>query len=458
MPQQKRHLAELSDVAHPHSEESERAVLGAVLLDPAFALPRVRRLAPEDFYLDQHQILFRAICALRDQETVPDLRTLQAYLEQSGSFEKSGGISYLATLDLDLPDIGRLDHYVDIVAERATRRKLIRLGSEAIREGAGHADIEEALARLQGQVPTLLAAVVRPRLQSLAQILPALMEKVEERGGEALRGIPTGFQRLDDMTGGLHGGNLIVLAGRPGLGKSALAANIALNLGIRQARPVGLWSLEMTAEEVTLRMICSEADVPSELLRQGHLSQGQWRRLVHASRSLAEAPILIDDSPSLTMAQLEGRIRRAFDEHAIAAAFVDYLQLLQGGGRFENRNAEVAFISRALKGLAKSLRIPICALAQLNRDTARRAGFRPTLADLRDSGAIEADADAVLFVHREHAYDPEALPGDAEVIVAKQRNGRTGTVPLIWVGETTSFRNPAELAAAAGTHAEGDPF
>lgn len=410
-----------ASIEPPHSAESERAVLGSVLLEPALLAQVAARLTAADFHLDGHQAIYRAMLDLHAQGTEVDLRTLQARLEQQGLFERAGGVAYLATLDLDLPDIGRLDAYVEIVAERSTRRAVLRLADDAMRDGFGPAEVEETLARLQTEVPRLLASVSRPRLRSLGEILPPFLETIEDRGAQILRGVPTGFAAFDDLTNGLQRGHLIIVAGRPGLGKTSFATNIAQNVAIRQGKPVGIWSLEMTEEELVLRMLCSEADVPSWMLRQSFLSQPAWRRIIKAARVLAAAPIYVDDTAGLTITQLDGRVRRACEEQGLALAIVDYLQLLSGkaGQRPENRNLEVAQISKALKELGKSVRVPVVALSQLSREVTKRSGFRPSLADLRDSGAIEADADLVAFVHREHAYNPEAPPAAAEIIVAK---------------------------------------
>ena len=277
--------------ALPHSEESERAVLGAVLLQPELIGKVAARLQVSDFHLEPHRLLFAAMSRLHRAGTPIDLRTLQADLEQRQTFEAAGGLSYITTLDLDLPDVGRLDAYLDIVAERSARRALIELGGAAIRESlTGPDDVANVLARLQKEIPFLLGSAVRSRLRPAAEIVPPVLEEIEERP-EVLRGIPTGFERLDRLTAGLRAGNLVLLAGRPGLGKSAFAANVVQNIAIRQGLPVGFWTLEMTEQELVLRMICSEADVPFPLLRNGMPSTRQWGCVVRAARALAAAPL-----------------------------------------------------------------------------------------------------------------------------------------------------------------------
>lgn len=428
-------------VALPHSEESERAVLGAVLLQPELIDKVATRLQVSDFYLEPHRLLFASMSRLRRAGTPIDLRTLQAELEQRQTFQAAGGLSYLATLDLDLPDVGRIDAYLDIVAERSARRALIELGGAAIRESlTGSDDAASILARLQQEIPSLLQSAVRTRLRSAAEIVPPVMMELEDRP-EVLRGVPTGFDGLDRLTAGLRAGNFVLVAGRPGLGKSAFAANVVQDITLRQGLPVGFWTLEMTERELVQRMICSEADISLPKLRDSMVTTDQWIRLVRAGRALTAAPLWIDETAELTVTQLESRIRRAHADQGIVLAVVDYLQLILPSRRAERREAEVAEISRTLKALAKSLGIPLVALAQLSREATKRAGWRPALADLRESGALEADADLVIFVHREHAFNRDAAPNGAELIVAKHRHGETGTVELTWAGETTSFRN-----------------
>lgn len=435
-----------SGAALPHSQESERAILGGILLQPDLIDKVAARLQVSDFHLEPHRHLFASMTRLHRAGISIDLRTLQADLEQKQTFEAAGGISYIAVLDLDLPDIGSIDAYLDIVAERSARRALIDLGGAAIQDSlTGPEDVANVLARLQSEIPNLLRSAVRTSLRAVSDIVPPVLAEIEEQP-EILRGIPTGFHGLDRLTSGLRAGNLVLVAGRPGLGKSAFAANLVQNIAIRQRRPVGFWTLEMTEQELVLRMICSEADVPFTSLRNAALSSRQWEHVVRAARVLAAAPLWIDESAQLTTTQLESRIRRAHSDQGIVLAVVDYLQLIQPNRRGERREAEVAEISRTLKGLAKSLGIPVVALAQLSREATKRAGWRPTLADLRESGALEADADLVLFVHRESAFNPDAAPDGAELLVAKHRNGETGNVVLSWNGETTTFRNPRVTA------------
>ncbi|MEM8933205.1 MAG: replicative DNA helicase, partial [Acidobacteriota bacterium] len=278
----------------------------------------------------------------------------------------------------------------------------------------------------------------------LGDVFEATLENLEERSGGSMIGLPTGYYDWDRITQGLVGGNLIILAGRPGMGKTSFAINVAQHVSIRAKRAVGVFSLEMGDTELATRILSSEANLPFGLLRSGNLSEGQWQQLYDTVRTVRDAPLYIDDSPNPTMAEIASKSRRLKAEHDLGMLIIDYLQLMQAGGRFESRQLEIAYISRGLKQLAKELDIPVVALSQLSRQTERRAGdHRPQLSDLRESGAIEQDADMVCFVYRDEIYnkdDPE-VKGLAELIVAKHRNGQTGTVNLVFIGETTSFRN-----------------
>lgn len=431
----------------PHSEESERAVLGAVLLDPQI-LPTISgRLRAEDFYLERHHILYDAMLGLQEERTGIDLRTLQARLEQQAKLELIGGISYLASLDLDLPDIGRVDAYVEIVKERSIRRRLIETSTTIIRDCLdGGLEAQSALGRAEQAVLGLGEEAIRKGFVHLADVFHETLEELEERPGATLTGVPSGYIDLDRITHGLNRGNLIIIAGRPGMGKTSFALNISQHVAIRENRTVGIFSLEMSQQELALRILCSEADVSFSRLRSGALSQKQWSKVIQTVRATQEAPLYIDDSPNPTLLEVSSKARRLKAEKGLALVILDYLQLMQAGGRYENRNLEIAAISRGLKQLAKELQIPVIALSQLSRQTERRGSdHRPQLSDLRESGSIEQDADMVAFIYRDEVYnhDDETNKGLAEVIIAKHRNGETGTVELVFVGETTTFKNRA---------------
>jgi replicative DNA helicase len=432
--------------ALPHSDESERAVLAGALLDPALLPVVVGRLAPEDFYSERHRTIYRSMVDLQAAEVEVDLRTLQASLEQQDKLESIGGVAYLAGLDLDLPDLGRLDTYVEIVKERSVRRRLIEACGEITRHCLdGGLEAQEALGRAEQAILGLGEEAVQKGFVKLGQIFHDTLAELEDRPERGFLGLPSGFSDLDAMTRGFHPGNLVVIAGRPGMGKTSLALNIAEHAAIRENRPVGLFSLEMSQEELALRILSSEVDISFGPLRSGHLSQKQWTKVVQAVKTVSQAPLYIDDSANPSMLEIASKARRLRAESGLDLIVVDYLQLMQGTTRYENRNLEIAAITRSLKQLAKELSIPVIALSQLSRQPERRSGdHRPQLADLRESGSIEQDADVVVFIYRDELYDDETTDkGIAELIVAKHRNGETGTVKLVFLGDTTKFCNLA---------------
>ena len=435
----------------PHSEESERAVLGGILLDPR-VLPTISgRLRAEDFYLERHQVLYGARLALQEQQVEIDLRTLQAKLEQQGHFEAIGGIAYLSALDLDLPDLGRIDAYVEIIKERSVRRRLIQASGQIIRDCLdGGLEAQAALAHAEQAILGLGEEAVQRGFVQIGAVFHTTLEDLEERPGSTLIGVPTGFIDFNRISHGLNRGNLIIVAGRPGMGKTSFALNIAQHVAIREKRGVGIFSLEMSQQELALRILCSEADVPFSRLRSGALSQKQWSRVIQTVRATSDAPLYIDDSANPTLLEVASKSRRLKAERGLDLVILDYLQLMQAGGRYENRNLEIAAISRGMKQLAKELDIPVIALSQLSRQPERRGSdHRPQLADLRESGSIEQDADMVAFVYRDEVYNPDDADnkGLAELIIAKHRNGETGTVELYFHGETTTFRNLARDGA-----------
>ncbi len=429
----------------PQSEESERAVLAAVLMDPRL-LPSVSgRLKAEDFHGERHRLLYAVMLELQEIQVTIDLRTVQAKLEQKAALESAGGLAYLAGLDVDLPDLGRFEQYVEIVKERSVRRRLIDVCRDITRDCLdGGVDAQKALDRAESAVMALGDEAVRRGFVPFDRIIEETLEMLEEHPGKALTGIPSGFVDFDRMTHGLGKGALIIIAGRPGMGKTSFALNMASHVAIREKKTVGIFSLEMGQQELALRILCAEADVHFSRLRSGHLSQQQWVKVVQKMAEIGKAPMFIDDSASPTLLEVASKARRLRAEKGLEVLFVDYLQLMQAGGRFENRNLEISAITRAFKQLAKELEIPVVLLSQLSRAPERRGGdHRPQLADLRESGAIEQDADMVAFIYRDEIYNKEdpAVRGLAELIISKHRNGETGTVPLVFKGETTRFHS-----------------
>lgn len=435
----------------PHSEESERAVLSAALLDPEQFSIISGRLRVDDFYSERHRILYDAMLAIAEQHVAIDLRTLQAQLEQRDKFEAVGGVSYLATLDLDLPDLGRLETYVEIVKERSVRRRLIAACSEITRSCLdGGVEAQVALGKAEQSILGLGEEAVQRGFVKLSQIFDDTMEDLEDRPTHGFIGLPTGFVDFDNKARGLNRSNLIIIAGRPGMGKTSLALNIAQNVAIREGKAVGIFSLEMSQQELGLRILSAEADVPFGPLRSGHLSQKQWSKVIETVRTISAAPLFVDDSANPSLLEVASKARRLKIEHQLELLIVDYLQLMQAGGRYENRNLEISAITRGLKQLAKELDIPVIALSQLSRQPERRGSdHRPQLADLRESGSIEQDADLVSFIYRDEMYDPETEDkGIAELIIAKHRNGETGTVKLVFLGDTTKFCNLSRQGTA----------
>ena len=433
--------AEIAPKALPHSEESERAVLAAVLLAPRVFSQVAGRLVEEDFYLERHQGIYKCMLEIQESGAEIDLRTLQARLEQRGIFERIGGMAYLAGLDLDLPDLGRVDTYVDMVKERSIRRQLI-LGCHRVAYAAheGGTDAGKALAEVEALAFKLGHNVHRRGWVSLTETLDELIPALEFVEGSAI-GIPTGFEAFDKETQGLIPSNLIILGARPGMGKTSFAVNVAQNV-CTNGLAVGIFSLEMTRKELATRIMASEADVCFRQLRKGELTEHEWGKVYQAVKKFTGAPLYFDDSPNLTLHEMCAKARTLHANHGLSLLIVDYMQLASGSGRNENRQLEIAAISRGLKQLAKELNIPVLALSQLSRNPETRSGdHRPKLADLRESGAIEQDADMVVFVYRDELYNKDEADnkGLAELIIAKHRNGETGTVHLAFRGENTTF-------------------
>lgn len=438
---------------NPHSEEAERAVLAAILLDDSQVVTLRTMLTSEDFFLPAHVKIFDACLALSADQKPIDLRTLAAELDKRGALESLDvrgitGIAYLASLDVDLPDLGQLTTYAGIVREYATRRAVIDRTQRATLSAA-HGDVSEVLAELKGDVEKMqLGLVTKSDLVPLGQCLSEALADVEGRraasGDSGIIGVPTFIPAFDAMTEGLHPGQLIVLAARPGMGKSALAINIAANIAYRGLGCALVYSLEMRRDEIGHRILASEAKVQLAAIRAGKLDPDQRRRVKHVIEHSDDIRLAIDDYAGVRVDDIVARCHRyATRYYKPDLIVVDYLQLVtpdgHSDGRSTNRNDDVSRITRGLKLMAKTLDCPVLAMSQLSRVCEGRDDKRPILSDLRDSGAIEQDADVVLFLYRHHVYVKSHDPSEAELIIAKQRQGQTGTIDLKWNGSHTKF-------------------
>lgn len=435
----------------PQALEVEASVLGSILLDPG-ALDRATDVLGEQtsdiFYRSQHQMIFDAMRELASRGEPVDLLTLSGALEGASQLATVGGMEYLTSLVEGVVSSGNIAYHAEILREKALLRRLIQTGGEIV-EGAFDAslDADEQVDKAQSQ----LFEVARSRTGSSAvvvgEILKDTIRDLEERqaSDSTITGIATGFHDLDRMTAGLQRGDLVILAARPSMGKTSFALNIAQYIGIELERPVAIFSMEMSKESLVARLLASEARVDSAKIRRGDLSSDDWFRISQATGFLDRAPIYIDDSSSLTPLELRSRCRALKTKYDIDLVLVDYLQLMHSPGKSENRQQEISHISRSVKGLAKEINAPIVALSQLSRAVESRGDKRPQLSDLRESGAIEQDADLVAFIHRPEMYDVDVsdLEGEAELIIGKQRNGPTGRVKLTFVKSYTRFENHA---------------
>lgn len=432
----------------PHSDEAERSLLGAAMIDATVIDEIEARLDRSDLYRERHRYILESMRTLRDEKGVDllDPVTLGEQLKRDGWLEQAGGSSYLTRLSNEVPSAANADQYLEIVAEHARLRELIATSQAIAREGHDPpSDVSEFLDRAERAIFQATQTGVRRDYRDFQAIMEDAyrhLESLEEHDGE-ITGLPTGFIDLDRMTGGLEAPSLTILGGRPGMGKTALAGNIIEHLAVECDVPVGAFSLEMGDRALGLRLLCSRARVNQRDVEQGQVQD--WSSLVAAAGDLKEAPIVIDDTPALTVAEFRSKARRMKAEHDIQIVFIDYLQLMRAGGDHGRREQEIAEISRGLKGLSKELEIPVVALAQLNRGVEKRQDKRPQIRDLRESGQIEQDADLIAFLYRDEVYNEETEDqGIAEVLVRKQRNGPTGDIRLRFFPEHTRFESLAE--------------
>jgi replicative DNA helicase len=432
----------------PHNLEAERSVLGAILLDNQAFHPAIEVVDSADFFLDSHRRIFSRMIALSEENRAIDLITLHEELERAGELEAAGGSAYVSTLVDGVPRVSNVDHYARIVKQKALLRNLINASNNIINQAfEGQEEADEVLDQAEGAIFSLAEERIKVGLLPLRDIARTLdLDALFERR-QHITGLETSFTDFDNLTSGLQPAELIIIAGRPGMGKTALSLNIAQHAAAQLEKPVAVFSLEMAREALLHRMLCAEARVDSHKFRSGFLNREEMRRLTQALGRLAAAPLYIDDSPGLNVLELRAKCRRLQAERGLALIVVDYMQLMSGRGRFENRNQEISSISRGLKALAKEIRVPVIAVSQLSRAPEQRGGdHRPQLSDLRESGSIEQDADVVAFIFRPEVYrDPDTVSeedrGRAELIIAKQRNGPTGKVNLAFLREFTRFEN-----------------
>ena len=435
----------------PHNLEAERSVLGAILLHNDAFNQVAEIIDASDFFRDAHRRIFDKMVKLSEKNDAIDLITLKDELGRSGEIDEVGGPAYITALVDGVPRSANVEHYARIIKEKATLRNLI-FSANKILTTAYEAE-EEADAILDQAEHAIFAIAddkVRDGFVSVRDLARDSLDTIEKLHAkkELITGVPTGFTDLDEMTSGLQPSDLIIVAARPSMGKTSLVLNMAQHVGTKTQKTVGLFSLEMSKEQLFLRMLTGEARIDAHRLRRGFLGERDWGRLSQAIGTLSETKIFIDDTPSIGTLEMRAKCRRLSAEHGLDLVIIDYIQLMQGRGRFENRTLELASISRSLKGLAKELSVPIVVLSQLSRAPESRADRRPQLSDLRESGALEQDADVVLFIYREDQYaDKNAPPTDAqgvaEIIIGKQRNGPTGVVRLAFIKEFTRFENLA---------------
>lgn len=428
----------------PQNLDAERAVLGAVLLDNLSLGSVLEIIAPGDFYPDAHRKIFTAIIAMSDRNQPIDLITLSNFLRDQGHLDQIGGVAYLAGLVDDVSSAANIAYYARIVKEKAADRAIIAAASKMLDAAySPEKSTEEAINEAQQVILSLSTTRIKRSIQSTRELAKQTFAMIEERSkrGDALPGLSMGLRRLDELTLGLHAGELFIIAARPGMGKTALAIGIAHHVA-QEGTPVFFYSAEMPAQTLMVRMLSGETGIDSHHLRRGSIFGSSWTSLARAAESIGSIPLFIDDGSDATPTELRATARRAKAEHGIGLLVVDYMQLMKANGRYETREREVAEISRTLKGIARELNIPVIGLSQLNRKIEDRPNRSPQLSDLRESGAIEQDADVIAFIYRDEVYNgSEGNPekGIAEIKVAKHRNGSTGTVRVQFSAKTQTF-------------------
>ncbi|MBI4397964.1 MAG: replicative DNA helicase [Candidatus Omnitrophica bacterium] len=441
----------------PQNKEAEMSVLGAILIDDDAMSRVLELLKPDHFYPESHQKIFSVYCRLFESNCPIDLVTVSEELKKENLLENVGGASYLAELSSSVATSANVEHYAKIVKEKALLRRLIHTATEIVQEGnEPGGEVSVLLDKAERKIFEISQHKIENKFISLSEIIRDSIETIDQlyQKKEHVTGLATGFHEFDIKTAGLQPSDLVVVAGRPSMGKSALVTGICEYVGVNLRKGVAFFSLEMSKEQLVQRMLCSHAKVDAQKVKTGYLSHQDWPKLTNAAGKLSEAPIFIDDSPALSVLEVRAKARRLKSQHDIQLVVVDYLQLMQADRRSDSRQQEISEISRSLKALARELKVPVIAISQLSRAVESRTGTRPQLSDLRESGAIEQDADVVVLLFREEYYNPtEENKNRAEAIIAKQRNGPTGTIDMLFLKEWTRFENPEfhyEEAAVSG--------
>ena len=430
----------------PHDIEAEQAIIGSMLTDKDAVISAIEVLKEEDFYREDNRAIYQAILNLYNRAEPIDIITVKAELESMGKFDQIGGLEYLAGLPEKVPTTANASKYIKIVEEKSTLRNLIRTANEIIELGYDPMqEVEEIMEGAEKRIFNLMQNKNQKGYTPIKDVLVESFTQLEElyNRKQHITGVPSGFTELDNRTAGFHNSDLILIAARPAMGKSAFALNIATNAAVKAKVPVAIFSLEMSKEQMVNRILCSEAMVDSNKVRTGRLEEEDWTKLAGSIGPLSEAQIYIDDTPGISVMEIRAKCRKLKLEKNLGMVVIDYLQLVQGSNkRGGTREQEISEISRSLKILAKEINVPVIALSQLSRAVEQRPDHRPMLSDLRESGAIEQDADIVMFLYRDDYYNPDSEKKDiAEVIIAKQRAGSLGTVELLWLGSYTKFVN-----------------
>jgi replicative DNA helicase len=429
----------------PHNAEAERTVLGAVLVDNQAFNSAAEILGRDDFYRESHRRIFTAMASLAEKSQPIDLVTLKDELARQSALEAAGGPTYLAALVDGVPRITSVEHWCRLIKEKAVLRNLIHAGTRIV-TSCYEAEDEAAvlLDRAEKSIFDIAERRIRAGFVAMSEIVKESFRTIDQlsQSKDVVTGLATGFVDIDEMTSGLQKGELVIVAARPAMGKTSFCLNIAQHVAMRVGETVGFFSLEMSKEQLALRLLCADARIDAHRLRTGKLNEKDWARLAKAYTDLAQSKIFIDDSATISPLEMRAKCRRLKAEHGLGLIVVDYLQLVSASGRTENRQQELSAISRSMKGLAKELACPVIALSQLSRAPEARTDRRPQLSDLRESGAIEQDADIVMFIFREEEYKPsDENRGIAEIIIGKQRNGPTGSRKLAFIKEFTRFEN-----------------